>query len=196
MIYRIIMDKTDLLARIMPHLSWPSSRGNPIYGQKLSLSSVVVLIHFSRSAPYILLTKRSSKLKSHGGEISFPGGRFIEGDKNLLNTAIRETGEEIGIRLSRDDILGCLNSVKTLTSNFFIVPFVSILQDIGQPIPFTDEVEAVLDLPLVSLLSTMSPDTEHVSIDELYKFNYDSYLIWGATARILKQLNQFLIQLE
>lgn len=196
MIYRIIMDKTDLLARIMPHLSWPSSLGNPIYGQKLSLSSVVVLIHFSRSAPYILLTKRSSNLKSHGGEISFPGGRFIEGDKNLLNTAIRETGEEIGIKLSRDDILGCLNSVKTLTSNFFIVPFVSILQDIGQPIPFTDEVESVLDLPLVSLLSTMSPDTEHVSIDELYKFNYDSFLIWGATARILKQLNQFLIQLE
>ena len=182
LIYPIIMDKSDLVARIIPHLSLPSSLGNPIYGQELNLSSVVVLIHFTRSTPHVILTKRSHTLKSHGGEISFPGGRFMK--------------EEIGINLARDDILGCLSSVKTLTSNFFIVPFVSILQNISQPIPFTDEVEAILDLPLVSLLTTMSPDTEHVSIDELFKFNYDSYLIWGATARILKQLNKFLIQID
>jgi 8-oxo-dGTP pyrophosphatase MutT (NUDIX family) len=188
------MDKADLLARIMPHLSWPASLGTPIY-ETFSLSSVVVLIHFTRTSPHILLTKRNSKLKSHGGEISFPGGRYTKEDENLLNTAIRETGEEIGIKLTRDDVLGCLNAVKTLTSNFFIVPFVSILQNIDQPIPFADEVEAVLDLPLVSLLSTMSPDTEHVSIDELYKFNYNSYLIWGATARILKQLNEYILRL-
>jgi 8-oxo-dGTP pyrophosphatase MutT (NUDIX family) len=185
------MDKEDLLARIMPHLSSPASLGNPIY-KTFSLSSVVVLIHFNKSSPHVLLTKRNSSLRSHGGEISFPGGRYTKEDENLLNTAIRETGEEIGIKLTAGDILGCLNAVKTLTSNFFIVPFVSILQNIDQPIPFTDEVEAVLDLPLMSLLSTMSPDTEHISIDELYKFNYDSYLIWGATARILKQLNEFI----
>jgi 8-oxo-dGTP pyrophosphatase MutT (NUDIX family) len=194
-IYRIIMEKADLLARIKPHLSWPAKLGNPIY-EKLSLSSVVVLIHFTRSSPHILLTKRSSTLRSHGGEISFPGGRYTQEDENLLNTAIRETSEEIGIRLTTDDILGCLNAVKTLTSNFFIVPFVSILQNIDQPIPFADEVEAVLDLPLMSLLSTMSPDTEHISMDELYKFNYDTYLIWGATARILKQLNEYITPLR
>lgn len=189
------MDMADLLAIIMPHLSWPASLGNPIH-EISSLSSVVVLIHFTRSSPHVLLTKRSSNLRSHGGEISFPGGRYTKEDKNLLNTAIRETNEEIGIKLTAGDILGCLKAVKTLTSNFFIVPFVSILQNIDQPIPFADEVEAVLDLPLVSLLSTMSPDTEHVSIDELYRFNYDSYLIWGATARILKQLNEFIIPLR
>ncbi|MGA7369695.1 MAG: CoA pyrophosphatase [Nitrososphaeraceae archaeon] len=189
------MDKADLIAGIMPHLSWPASLGNPIY-EVSTLSSVVVLIHFTRSSPHILLTKRSPHLRSHGGEISFPGGRYTKKDENLLNTAIRETGEEIGIMLTKDDILGCLEAVKTLTSNFFIVPFVSILQNIDQPVPFADEVEAVLDLPLMSLLSTMSPDTEHVSINELYKFNYDSYLIWGATARILKQLNEFIIRLR
>jgi 8-oxo-dGTP pyrophosphatase MutT (NUDIX family) len=189
------MDKADLLARIVPHLSWPASVGNPIH-ETLNLSSVVVLIHYTRSSPHILLTKRSSNLKSHGGEISFPGGRYTEKDVNLLNTAIRETGEEIGIKLTSDDVLGCLKAVKTLTSNFFIVPFVSVLQNIDQPVPFADEVEAVLDIPLMSLLSTMSPDTEHISLDELYKFRYDSYLIWGATARILKQLNEFIIHKE
>jgi 8-oxo-dGTP pyrophosphatase MutT (NUDIX family) len=190
-VYRIVMDKADLLARLMPHLSWPGSMGKPIY-ETFSLSSVVVLIHFTRTTPHVLLTKRSSTLRSHGGEISFPGGRYTNEDENLLNTAIRETSEEIGIKLSAGDILGSLNAVRTLTSNFFIVPFVSVLQIIDQPIPFADEVEAVLDLPLMSLLSTMSPDTDHISIDELYKFNYDSYLIWGATARILKQLKEFI----
>ena len=187
------MDKADLLARMMPHLSWPASLGHPIY-DTFSLSSVVVLIHFTRHSPHVLLTKRSANLRSHSGEISFPGGRYTQEDETLLNTAIREIGEEIGIKLTTDDILGCLNVVKTLTSNFLIIPFVSVLQHIDQPVPFADEVEAVLDIPLVSLLSTMSADTEHVSIDELYKFNYDSNLIWGATARILKQLNEFILQ--
>jgi 8-oxo-dGTP pyrophosphatase MutT (NUDIX family) len=183
------MDKADLLGRILPHLSGPESIGNPT-NEKFSLSSVIVLIHFTRNSPHILLTKRSTNLRSHSGEISFPGGRFTRDDENLLNTAIRETGEEIGIKLRSNDILGCLQAVRTLTSNYYIVPFVSIMQSINQPIPFADEVEAILDLPLMSLLSTMTPDKEHVSIDELYKFNYDSYLIWGATARILKQLNE------
>jgi 8-oxo-dGTP pyrophosphatase MutT (NUDIX family) len=195
MSYRMIMDKADLLARIMPHLSWPASLGNSI-NETVGISSVVVIIHFTRSSPHVLLTKRSSNLRLHGGEISFPGGRYTKEDENLVNTAIRETGEEIGIKLTAGDILGSLKAVKTLTSNFYIFPFVSILQNVDQPIPFADEVEAVLDLPLVSLLSTMSADTEHVSIDELYKFNYDSYLIWGATARILKQLNDFIIPIR
>jgi 8-oxo-dGTP pyrophosphatase MutT (NUDIX family) len=185
------MDKADLIKRIVPHLTRPDSIGDPIY-EKFSLSSVVVLIHFTKFSPHILLTKRSSNLRSHGGEISFPGGRYTKEDKTLVITALRELGEEIGIRLASEDILGCLDTVKTLTSNFYIVPFVSVLQSIAQPVPFADEVEAVLDLPLISLLSTMNPDTEHVSIDELFQFNYDSYVIWGATARILKQLNDFI----
>ncbi|HZD35324.1 MAG TPA: CoA pyrophosphatase [Nitrososphaeraceae archaeon] len=185
------MDKADLIKRIVPHLTQPDSFGDPIY-EKFSLSSVVVLIHFTKDSPHILLTKRSSNLRSHSGEISFPGGRYTREDKTLLNTALRELGEEIGIKISSEDILGRLDAVKTLTSNFYIVPFVSVLQSIVQPVPFADEVDAVLDLPLISLLSTMNPDTEHVSIDELFKFNYDSYVIWGATARILKQLYDFL----
>ena len=129
------MDRSDLLARILPHLTWPASLENPIY-ETFSLSSVVVLIHFTKSSPHILLTQRSSNLRSHGGEISFPGGRYNKEDETLLNTAIRETGEEIGIRLTADDILGCLKAVKTLTSNFFIVPFVSVLQNIDRTYPF------------------------------------------------------------
>ena len=87
------MDKADLLAMILPHLSWPeASLEYPIY-EKFSLSSVIVIIHFTSTSPHILLTKRNYNLRSHGGEISFPGGRYTKDDGNLLNTAIRETGE-------------------------------------------------------------------------------------------------------
>jgi 8-oxo-dGTP pyrophosphatase MutT (NUDIX family) len=185
------MDRADFTRRVVPHLIQPNFLENPIY-EKFSLSSVVVLIHFTKLSPHVILTKRNSNLRSHGGEISFPGGRYTKEDRTLLNTAIREMGEEIGIKLMSEDILGCLQAVKTLTSNFYIVPFVSVLQSVGQPVPFADEVEAVLDLPLIPLLSTMCPDTEHLSIDELFRFNYSSYVIWGATARILKQLNDYI----
>lgn len=176
----------------MPHLYWPVKPGNSNLGTS-SLSAVIVLVHYTYPSPHILLTKRSNKLRSHTGEISFPGGRFITEDETLLNTVIRETDEEIGIRLAAENILGCLRTVKTLTSNFHIVPFVSILQSIDEPVPFADEVEAVLDIPLIQLLSTMAPDVEHIAIDELYKFEYDSYLVWGATARILKQLHAIIL---
>jgi 8-oxo-dGTP pyrophosphatase MutT (NUDIX family) len=187
------MNRQDITARIRPHLGWPASIGHPIYGTSY-LSSVIVLIHFTRLTPHILLTKRSTNLKAHTGEVSFPGGKFMKEDGTLLNTALRETAEEIGIKLAADHIIGCLNAVKTLTSNYYIVPFVSIRDSIDPPTLFAGEVEAVLDIPLLELLSTMAPDTEHVSIDELYKFEYDSYLIWGATARILKQLNELILR--
>jgi 8-oxo-dGTP pyrophosphatase MutT (NUDIX family) len=186
------MNKQDILARISPHLRWPASIGHPMYGTS-SLSSVIVLIHFTKITPHILLTKRSTNLKSHTGEISFPGGKYMKEDETLLNTAIRETVEEIGIKLTTEHIMGCLRAVKTLTSNFYIVPFVTILESIYPPKFVADEVEAVLDIPLLDLLATMAPDTEHVSIDELYKFEYNSYLIWGATARILKQLQECIL---
>ena len=187
------MNKQDITARIRPHLGWPASIDHPMYGTS-HLSSVIVLIHFTRLTPHVLLTKRSTNLKAHTGEVSFPGGKFKKEDGTLLNTALRETVEEIGIRLTADHIIGCLNAVKTLTSNYYIVPFVSIRESIDPPKLFEGEVEAILDIPLLELLETMTPDTEHASLDELYKFEYDSYLIWGATARILKQLNELILR--
>jgi 8-oxo-dGTP pyrophosphatase MutT (NUDIX family) len=111
-------------------------------------------------------------------------------DESLYDTAIRETKEELGLTIKPKDIIGRLDIVKTLTSNYIIVPYITLQDKIAEPMIFVDEVERVLDVPLFDLLNTMAPDTDHyhLSLKEVYKFTFQNEVIWGATARILKQL--------
>ena len=90
----------------------------------------------------------------------------------------------------RRDIIGRLERVKTLTSNFIIMPFVTLQDRISEPKIYVDEIEKVIDVPLMEVLGTIAPDIDHynLSVTEVYKFTYENEVIWGATARILKQL--------
>ncbi|MDQ3848609.1 MAG: CoA pyrophosphatase [Thermoproteota archaeon] len=158
-------------------------------------AAVLVIIHYHKDRPHVFLTKRSANLKLHSGEISFPGGRYVESDGTFLATALRETAEEVGIIFSTDQILGCLTAVRTMTSNHFIVPFVTIQDILPQYRISTDEVEAVIDVPLIETLKSIELDTEHYHIaKDAFKFTFDNNVIWGATARVLKQMYDLLIR--
>ena len=158
-------------------------------------SAVLVIIHYHKNTPYVFLTKRSSKLKSHTGEISFPGGRYVESDGTLLGTALRETAEEIGIVFNIDQIIGCLSAVRTMTSNHFIVPFITVQDMLPQYRISASEVEAVIDVPLFETLQSIQVDTEHYHVAKnAFKFTYKNNVIWGATARVFKQLNDILLR--
>ncbi len=154
------------------------------------IAAVLVIIHYTNGSPHILLTKRTSTLKMHKGEIAFPGGAFSQQDKSLRETAIRETREEIGLDINQKDILGSLLSVRTLTSNFNIVPFVTVQDKILETRILIDEVQRIVNAPLFDLLDTLEIDLEHstMSKERLYRLTYENEIIWGATARILKQL--------
>jgi 8-oxo-dGTP pyrophosphatase MutT (NUDIX family) len=183
-----MLNKADLDFSLRQILSrWPSLLTS---SPPLRMASVLVIIHYTRSSPRILLTKRNSTLKTHKGEIAFPGGAFSKQDKSLCDTAVRETREEIGLIIEQKDILGILQSVRTLTSNFFIIPFVTIQENILEPQIQISEVQEVIDAPLFDLLDTQKIDLEHqdMSTKALYEFRYGNEVIWGATARILKQL--------
>lgn len=154
-----------------------------------------MIIHYHDNKPHVFLTKRSSNLKAHRGEISFPGGRYVENDGTLLATALRETEEEIGISFTPDQVVGSLRTVRTMTSNHFIVPFVTVQDMLPQYRIAASEVESVIDPPLIETLRSIQPDTEHYRLArDAYKFTYDGNVIWGATARILKQLNDLLVR--
>jgi 8-oxo-dGTP pyrophosphatase MutT (NUDIX family) len=158
-------------------------------------AAVLVIIHYHKDRPYVFLTKRSSRLKSHTGEISFPGGRYVESDDTFLATALRETAEEVGIAFTIDQIIGCLSAVRTMTSNHFIVPFVTIQEMLPQYRISASEVEAVIDVPLIETLKSIEPDTEHYRLaKDAFKFTYGNNVIWGATARVLKQMHDILIR--
>ena len=151
------------------------------------LASVLVVIY--GKSPKIIMTEKPKSMKLHAGEISFPGGKIDVNDADLLETALRETNEEIGLNISKDQVVGQLLPVLTLNSGFLILPFVSILDEIP-PLVSNSEVEKIFHMPLDSLLGTIAKDTDpsHNLIDEMFTFEYQAQIVWGASARILKQI--------
>ena len=163
----------------------------PSQEKQFKFASVMITIHFTKVDPHILLIKRTKLVKNHTGEISFPGGNFTNVDVNMLQTAIREIQEELGIRIKREQVIGSLNAERTLTSKYIIYPYVALLDKIPEITVTNYEVEKIIDAPLISLLKSRETDVKHqkeYSISQLPKFTYKNEVIWGATARILDQL--------
>lgn len=151
------------------------------------LAAVLVVIYGSE--PTIIMTQRPKTMNLHTGEISFPGGTWKRDDIDLLATALREAKEEINLDISRQQIIGQLGTVTTLNSGFTITPFVTIQSDIPKLKP-NSEIEEILHIPLFPLLKTIEDDMDpsHKSIQEMCTFRCQDKLIWGASARILKQM--------
>jgi 8-oxo-dGTP pyrophosphatase MutT (NUDIX family) len=182
------IDKNQFKEKIIPRLSTIDVDVQLLKLSGFTLSSVLIIIHFRDYEPKIILTKRSSLLKYHKNEISFPGGTFKETDSSLLNTALRETKEEIGLNFDSNEILGCFQTVRTLTSNFAIIPFVTFQDSIRKTNLLIDEVSEVLDIPIFDLFKGLSSNFNYKNFSNSYSFRYNSEIIWGATARILKQI--------
>ena len=170
--------KNSLTSEISPVLS---------KNEETKLSSVLIIIF--ESSPKILMIKKPITMNHHGGEIAFPGGKISNEDYDLLDTAIRETNEETGITITREQIIGQLKPVTTLNSGFTILPFVCILNEINELTP-NSEVEEFLKIPLFPFLQTLTNDSdpEHNSIQEMHTFTFEEHIVWGASARMLKQI--------
>ena len=155
------------------------------------LASVLIIIY--GKDPFVIMTEKAKNLKVHAGEIAFPGGKYHERDYDLLETAIRETKEELGLEVQKEQVIGQLNNVFTLNSKYKITPFIAILDTIPS-LKANSEVESILHIPLVSFLNTMDEDNlpEHRSIREMYTFTFEKHNVWGASARMLRQINVLL----
>ena len=158
----------------------------------LSPAAVLIPLYERDGEYYVLLTKRTETLVHHRGQICFPGGAVHHKDRNLQDTALRETFEEIGVPPADVQLLGELDNMGTVTSNFLITPFVGV---IPYPCSFTvsqDEIDELVEVPLASLADESNyREEEYVIGDNTYTgsiFDYEGKVIWGATARILKQL--------
>ncbi len=161
--------------------------------ERRELSAVLLPICHKQGEYYLVFTKRTEQVKEHKGQISFPGGAYQEEDGTLLNTALRECAEEIGLMPDNVEILGPLDDVITQTSSYIISPFVAL---IPWPHEFrinTDEIEEIIEALISALLdkSCLREETEIINGEAAtsYFYHYQGRVIWGATARIL---NQFL----
>ena len=155
------------------------------------LASVLVVIYGEN--PFVIMTEKPKHMKFHAGEISFPGGKLDADDSDLLDTALRETREEIGLVINKEQVIGQLEPVVTLNSGFLILPFVSVIDTIP-PLTSNAEVEKIFHIPLESFLKTMTndPDPTHNIIQEMYTFEYENQIVWGASARMLYQIQNLL----
>ena len=152
-------------------------------------AAVLLPIYDNNSEYHLLFTKRTDKVLKHKGEISFPGGVAEACDASLLDTALRECAEEIGLRAEAVEVLGELDDMATTTSGYVISPFIGLI-----PYPYHfrinhDEIEEIIEIPILSLLDKGTADRDDMGNHDSCSYHYRGRTIWGATARIL---NQFL----
>jgi len=138
--------------------------------------------------PHFLLTLRTEEVETHKGQISFPGG-MRHGDESLEATALRETWEEIGIDAERIEILGRFHDYVSST-DYRVVPYVGYVRSPFQVVPQPTEVAEVLMVPFSIFLDPGRLRTEKMmkrgALIDVYFYSYNSYQIWGLTARIIK----------
>ncbi|HEX6477828.1 MAG TPA: CoA pyrophosphatase [Ktedonobacteraceae bacterium] len=148
--------------------------------------------------PYLAFIRRATTLRSHSGEIAFPGGSVDATDTSPAMTALREAQEEIGLDPSRAEILGIMPPVFTVVSNFLITPVVAYLAQ--GPGTLRLQPSEVAELILLPLQGLADPAIMHAEEWErsgmrrtVYFYDYGPYRIWGATARILNELLNLLV---
>jgi 8-oxo-dGTP pyrophosphatase MutT (NUDIX family) len=153
-------------------------------------SAVLLPIYNKEEQCHILFTQRTNNVKEHKGQISFPGGARQDSE-SLLDTALRESQEEVGLSPNQVEVLGELDDTATTTSNFVVTPFVGVIpwpNDLRADGWETDE---IIEVPIGALLAKSSREDRKEVIGgqpvTSYFYHYGDRVIWGATARILHQ---------
>lgn len=145
----------------------------------------------------VLLTQRSAELKTHAGQVSFPGGRVEPGDPDITATALRETEEEVGIVRDGVSVIGYLRPMPTITG-YAVTPVVGLIAAGYELDIDTAEVEFVFEVPLEYLLQpgNRKPVRRdlHGSSVVMAEYHFEGKRIWGATAFILERFIKILLE--
>ncbi len=141
---------------------------------------------------HVVLTKRTDRVQTHKGEISFPGGAMDATDRDLMTTALRESDEEVGLKREHVEVIGRVDDIVTI-SDFHVTAFVGAIDAAAAPYAWRRheaEVAAVLEVPLPHLLDRSNlievPRTRDGVLVIQEGFAFGEHLIWGATARMLR----------
>jgi 8-oxo-dGTP pyrophosphatase MutT (NUDIX family) len=153
-------------------------------------AAVLVPLYLQNGQLHAVFTRRRDDLRRHPGEISFPGGRYDEGEADLVATALREAEEEIGLRTDAVEIVGALQPTPTIATGYAVYPFVGVIEPGMTWTLSAREVAEVIEFSLAELLAGYG---RRRLVRRGLPIRTDTYvvgdhLIWGATARILADL--------
>ena len=188
-----IVEKIQQLSLIQQISTDQRSRTAPRENEKIS--AVLALLAPGEHGAEILLTRRSTKLSNHQGEISFPGGR-VDSDESIVEAALRETHEEVGVTAQLVTVHAELSPLSTFVSRSYIVPVLATVHEKPELLISSDEVDRALWVPLAELVRADTFSWEWWNFDRvefsedrpMFFFHLDDETIWGATARILHEL--------
>lgn len=191
------MSPEALRARLMRIAATPPTPpvvyGEEIIGEleKPPLLAAVLVPIILGPKPSVLLTKRTSHLKKHAGQVSFPGGRVDDEDASPEATALRESEEEVGLDRAHVEVIGRMSDYVTGTG-YRITPILGLLPPGLTYRPSPDEVEFVFEFPVSVLLDPAAPRREQREslgrLREFWVWPHAEHFIWGATAAILVHL--------
>ncbi|TCP61112.1 8-oxo-dGTP pyrophosphatase MutT (NUDIX family) [Rhodovulum bhavnagarense] len=160
-------------------------------GRVLRDAAVLVPVRPTPRGLRLILTKRSSRLKHHPGQIAFPGGKVDEGDAGPVDAALREAREEIGLPPDLVEVLGTMPPHETVTG-FTVTPVLGHVRDAFTPMPEAGEVDEVFDVPFAHVMTpahfVVQSRIWRGQRRHYFTVPYGPYYIWGATARILRAL--------
>lgn len=160
---------------------------------ELTRAAVLVPIVMHDSGPTLLLTLRTAHLTDHGGQVSFPGGRMEDIDLSPIETALRETEEEVGLDRGHVEVLGTLPEYATITG-YLVTPVVAMVHPPFELRADPFEVAEIFEVPLSFLMNGMNHQRHVIDFPvelgrrRFYSMPYDRFFIWGATAGMLRNL--------
>lgn len=169
----------------------PEPRRSPVEGLTSRYSAVLAPLYEHDGETHVVLTRRAWHMRSHTGEVSFPGGKQEPGE-TPWQTALREANEEVALDPSSVEQVGELHHLATVTSRSSIVPYVGVLPGRPRLVPNPGEVDAILHVPLAELLDPEAYRQERWGLPGIERpihfFEIVGDTIWGATAAMLVDL--------
>lgn len=160
-------------------------------GRKLRPCGVLIALSGGPNGVELILTKRSSALKHHPGQIAFPGGKVDQNDDGPVGAALREAQEEIGLKPDNVEVIGTLPIHETITG-FTVTPVIALVRAGFEPVAEPGEVDEVFSVPLAHVTNPSQFQIRSRMWGGVrrryYTVPYGPYYIWGATARILHGL--------